>query len=59
MNDMAVAMPEPHVFDAETYHRMGTVGIFFEGSHVELVEGDIIDMSPKCIANFHQTAIRL
>ncbi len=56
---MAVAMPEPHVFDAETYHRMGTVGIFFEGSHVELVEGDIIDMSPKCIANFHQTAIRL
>lgn len=43
---MAVAMPERHVFNADTYHRMGTSGIFPDDMHVELIEGDIVDMSP-------------
>ena len=33
-------------FTIEEYHRMGEVGIFHEDDRVELIEGEIIEMSP-------------
>jgi Uma2 family endonuclease len=41
-----VALPAPrHQFTVADYHRMGEAGIF-DGQRVELIEGEIIDMSP-------------
>jgi hypothetical protein len=33
-------------FSLEEYHRMGEVGIFHEDDRVELIEGEIVEMSP-------------
>src|SRR2546422_8968847 len=33
-------------FTVEEYHRMGEVGIFHEDDRVELIEGEIVEMSP-------------
>jgi Uma2 family endonuclease len=33
-------------FSSEQYHRMACVGIFTEDTRVELIDGDIIEMSP-------------
>ena len=33
-------------FTLEEYHRMGEVGIFHEDDRVELIEGEIVEMSP-------------
>lgn len=38
--------PRPHRFTLEDYHRMGAAGIFIEDDRVELLEGEIYDMSP-------------
>ena len=37
--------PQPHRFTRETYYQMAEMG-FFEGHHVELIEGEIIYMAP-------------
>ena len=38
--------PRPHRFTLEDYQRMGETGIFAEDDRVELLEGEIYDMSP-------------
>jgi Uma2 family endonuclease len=49
---MAVAMQaeQPvvrhHLFTIDEFHKMGEVGIFCEDDRVELIEGELIDMSP-------------
>jgi Uma2 family endonuclease len=35
-----------HRFTVEEYHRMGEAGIFSEDDRVELVEGEIVEMTP-------------
>lgn len=35
-----------HRFTVEEYHRMGAAGIFSEDDRVELIEGEIVEMSP-------------
>ncbi|HUR24345.1 MAG TPA: Uma2 family endonuclease [Acidimicrobiales bacterium] len=43
---MTSAAPERHRFTVEEYHRMGDTGLFGQDDRVELVEGEIIDMTP-------------
>ena len=47
---------DTHRFDVEAYHRMGDMGLF-EGQHVELLKGEIVDMSP--INARHASMVRL
>src|SRR5713226_6266879 len=42
---MVVAL-KTHRFTVDEYHRMGEVGIFLEDDRVELLAGDIVEMSP-------------
>ena len=35
-----------HRFTIEEYHKMGETGIFHEDDRVELVEGEIVEMTP-------------
>jgi Uma2 family endonuclease len=35
-----------HAFTTEEWHRMGELGLFGESARVELLDGDIIDMTP-------------
>ena len=35
-----------HRLTVEAYHRMGEAGILSEDSRVELIEGELIDMTP-------------
>lgn len=36
----------PHRFTMADYHRMAEAGILGEGSRVELIRGEIVDMAP-------------
>mgnify|MGYP005850732689 CR=1 FL=1 len=45
-----------HRFTVEEYHRMGTAGIFSEDDRVELIEGEIVEMSP--IGSRHANCVR-
>lgn len=40
------AEPQPHRFTVAEYHRMGEAGIFAQGSRVELIEGEVVEMVP-------------
>ena len=42
-------------FTIEEYHRMGEVGIFHDDDRVELIEGEIIEMSP--IGRLHAATV--
>ena len=42
---MAIVL-KTHRFTVDEYHRMGEVGIFSEDDRVELLVGDIVEMSP-------------
>jgi Uma2 family endonuclease len=43
---MAIAAPGRHVFDVEEWERLRVLGFFGENQRVELIEGEIVDMSP-------------
>src|SRR5207249_1607451 len=45
-----------HLFTVDEYHRMGEAGIFAEGKRVELIEGEIIEMSP--IGSLHAARVK-
>ena len=38
--------PAPHRFSTEDYHRLGELGFFAPDARVELLDGEIHDMSP-------------
>jgi Uma2 family endonuclease len=49
MNGMVSPAPAPiarHRFTVDEYHRMGEAGIFGKDDRIELIEGEIIEMSP-------------
>jgi len=47
----AVFTPNRYKLSIEDYHKLGTAGILHEDSRVELIEGDLIEMSPIGIAH--------
>ena len=53
---MSVTAPATYEFSVEEYHRLGEVGIFHKGDRVELLNGNIIVMSP--IGYRHMNAVR-
>lgn len=52
---MASVAPAPHRFSVDEYHRIADAGLFGDNDHVELVEGEIIDMAP--IASRHAACV--
>jgi Uma2 family endonuclease len=46
------AEPQKYYFSVGDYYRMAEAGLFSEGQHVELIEGEVIEMSP--IGSIHQ-----
>lgn len=44
-----------HKLTVDDYHRMAQAGIFHDGSRVELVEGELIDMAP--IGSLHASVV--
>jgi Uma2 family endonuclease len=58
MSTPAADLYRRHRFTADEYHRMGESGLFGEDDRVELIEGEIIEMTP--IGSRHSgTVIRL
>ncbi len=53
----AESEPEPYRFTVEEWHRLGEAGIFHEDDRVELLDGEIIIMSP--IGSRHALAFAL
>src|SRR2546423_7534530 len=45
-SDMVVR-PQPRLFTVEEYHRMGEAGILGEDNRVELINGEIVRMTPS------------
>ena len=48
--------PQPIRFTREDYHKISELGLFDPNKHVELIFGEIIQMSPKGVA--HETCLR-
>jgi hypothetical protein len=48
--------PQVHLWTRSEYDRMAELG-FFEGKHVELIEGQVIEMS--AMGSLHATAVSL
>ncbi len=46
MATLPVAAPSRHLISVDAFHRMGEAGILGPADRVELIEGEIIDMSP-------------
>jgi Uma2 family endonuclease len=38
--------PRKHRFSVDEYHRLGEMGVFKEGDRVELIDGEIFEMTP-------------
>ncbi len=51
-----LAEPQVHLWTRGEYYRMAEMGLF-RGKHVELVEGQVIEMSP--MGSLHATAVAL
>jgi Uma2 family endonuclease len=43
---MKLSTPHPKKFTTESYHKMSELGLFKEGDRLELIKGEIIEMSP-------------
>jgi Uma2 family endonuclease len=43
---VALAEPAPHRFTVEEYYRMGETGLLPPDARVELIEGEVVDMTP-------------
>lgn len=43
---MRNVLPQKHHINIDEWRRMGEAGIFPPGSHIELIDGEIIDMAP-------------
>jgi Uma2 family endonuclease len=41
------AEPQKYYFNVDEYYLMAEAGLFLEGPHVELIEGEVIEMSPS------------
>lgn len=54
---MAAATPRPHRFRRTEYDRMAEAGIFESDLRLELIEGEIVEMTPQSTRHF--TAVRL
>lgn len=52
----AEAQIAPRPFTVEEYHRMAEAGILHEDDRIELIHGEIIQMSP--IGNYHSAIVR-
>jgi Uma2 family endonuclease len=50
------AEPKHHRFSVRDYHQMGQTGIIAEDARVELIEGEIIEMSPIGSRHFSHVA---
>jgi Uma2 family endonuclease len=46
MGHSGSAVVARHLFTVDEYHRMGEAGIFGEDDRIELIEGEIVEMSP-------------
>lgn len=46
MATIPAAAPTRHLISVEAFHRMGEAGILGPTDRVELIDGEIIDMSP-------------
>jgi Uma2 family endonuclease len=57
-------LPRKHCLTIDDFHRMGEAGIIHEDDHVELIEGDLIDMAPigsrhaECVTRLAQILTR-
>ncbi|GMQ76510.1 MAG: Uma2 family endonuclease [Gammaproteobacteria bacterium] len=54
---MATTAVRPHLWTRNEYDRMIEAGIFHPESHLELIEGEVLTMTPQ--GSRHMTAIRL
>jgi Uma2 family endonuclease len=52
----SVAEPQVHFWNRTEYYKMAEAGLF-EGKHVELIKGQVIEMSP--MGGLHATAVAL
>lgn len=52
---MTAVVPARHLFDVDEWDRLGELGFFGEDDRVELVEGEIVDMSP--IGGWHASCV--
>ncbi len=43
---MAVVNPSKHLTNIHEWHRMGEAGVFSENNHIELIDGEILEMAP-------------
>ncbi|MDA2923082.1 Uma2 family endonuclease [Acidobacteria bacterium AH-259-L09] len=48
--------PQRHLFNVEEFYRMAEAGIFAENDRVELIEGEIVEMTP--IGDRHANCVR-
>ena len=51
-----LAAPRVHVWTRGEYHKLVSLG-FFDGQHVELIEGQVVDTQP--MGSLHATAVAL
>jgi hypothetical protein len=42
------AEPQKYLLSVDDYYRMAKAGLFSKGPHVELIEGEVIEMNPNC-----------